>query len=227
MFPFLSVLFSVLWLNVFLGTRGRPRKLMFVYKPAEGQGHGVEQGSRGYFQGSPPRVLFSYIWRGHWEDREKVTADWPASWTWLIGGVLTLPMSLKCTLWPRFLGWEPFSRRQPWSNSVLLRLYGQHVCLNPLRASVKAFKILASRGGELLLATKTSLVSKFPCLWKLPPTILGWGNGGWHFFQGPVHEQTGGFSSPSSMATELHFIWMEGLMCECHPVLLIFQKHLP
>ena len=80
---------------------------------------------------------------------------------------------------------------------MLLSLSGQYEFMGPLKASVKAFKILASGSGELLLATMTSLVSKFSCLLKLPATILGWGNGGWlFFFQEHVCEQTGGFYTP-------------------------------
>ena len=64
------------------------------------------------FLGRPPRVLFSYIERGHREDKEEVTTDRPASWAWLIGGTFTPPVSLKCTLCLWFPGWEPLWRRQ-------------------------------------------------------------------------------------------------------------------
>ena len=66
------------------------------------------------------------------------------------------------------------SRTQPWDSHVLLRLTGQYTRLNP--GPCINFE---ESGGRLqrsthLAAPKASLVRKFPCLCKLPPTHLMW-----------------------------------------------------
>lgn len=65
---------------------------------------------------------------------------------------------------------------QPWDSNVSLRLSGWYMWLKPVKASVWAFKILIGGLRDLLVLQllKTSLIDKFPCLFKLPPNSLEW-----------------------------------------------------
>lgn len=68
------------------------------------------------------------------------------------------------------------SGTQPWERNVLLRPSGLYLWLNPVKAFIQTLKILAGRCRDLLVLQplKTSLIHKFPCLLKLPPTNLEW-----------------------------------------------------
>lgn len=77
---------------------------------------------------------------------------------------LTPPLSMKGMVCSPFPQWDLFSRMQPWGSSVMLRPF----CLvwewSPLKASVKTFKKLMSRGGDLLVSglPKSNRVHKVP-----------------------------------------------------------------
>lgn len=115
-----------------------------------------------------------YVGEGHPED---VTTGWPLSCTQAIRSSSPAPHPWEYIFrLRRFPQPEPFSQMPPWESHRKLRLSRLNVGLNPVQASVDTFQILASRCGHLLISwlPKTSLVSKFPCLWWWPPTSLGW-----------------------------------------------------
>lgn len=68
------------------------------------------------------------------------------------------------------------SRIQSWESNVLLRTSGLTTWLNPSKASMSKFRILAGRCGGLftLYLPKTILLSKFPSLLKLLHSNLTW-----------------------------------------------------
>ena len=106
---------------------------------------------------------------------------------WLLG-VIQRSWSVSCT---RVTGWASVlgiyippivsivgavSRIRSWESNVLLRPSGLATWLNPSKASMSKFRIVAGRCGGLftLYLPKTSLLSKFPSLLKLLHSNLTW-----------------------------------------------------
>lgn len=108
---------------------------------------------------------------GQWEG---VTASWPISWTWAIGGSSFHFLCLKCMFCP------PFPHKELFQGPVLERVrccwdYLEGICewtrwgpLNEILwfwwARVEIYSVLQP--------PETSLISKFPRLPKLPPASL-------------------------------------------------------
>ena len=63
------------------------------------------------------------------------------------------------------------SHSRPWERNVLPRPPELYMWLNILRPLYKLFLLQQQREP---LIFETNLIVKFPCLWKLPPTNLGW-----------------------------------------------------
>ena len=99
---------------------------------------------------------------------ENMIADWSKSWTQTIGGSSSLPVLGMYTL-PTVPTVGAVPRTRTWENKVLLRPSGQHTWLNPVKASLWTFKILAGGCGA-----KTSFICKFPYWLNLSPTNLEW-----------------------------------------------------
>lgn len=60
---------------------------------------------------------------------------------------------------PPFPQWEPSSSTRPWDSSVLLRLRGLNMWLNPVKASIKTQKILARFSSSFSCPRQASYVS--------------------------------------------------------------------
>lgn len=108
---------------------------------------------------------------GHQED---VTARWHASWTQVINQRF-LPLVLGMCALPTvpIAGAPP--KTWPWE-SMVLRLSVLNMWLISVKASTWTFRILVARFRSLLALChlKSSLICKFPCLLKLPPSDLEW-----------------------------------------------------
>ena len=84
------------------------------------------------------------------------------------------PVLGMCFCLPSWLP-EAALRIQPWDRNVVLRLIGLSMWPNPLEASIETFKILVGGRRNLLVLglPKSSLLRKFPCSLKLPPSSMG------------------------------------------------------
>ena len=103
-----------------------------------------------------------FVREGNLED---VTTGWPLVWTRAIGVPHPLPCSWNVSSVYSSTGAVP--RTQPWESNVSLRPSGRYKWLNPGKASISTFKILAGRSRNLLVLQLP--LCKFPSLLNLPP----------------------------------------------------------
>ena len=111
---------------------------------------------------------WSSVGGSRWED---VAAGWPMNWTQACRDSSPSP-SLKCLFFSPFA----FSQMQPWESKELLGPSGLNIWLDPFKTSIQMFKTLVDKCRHLLTLwlSKTSFISKFPCLLTLSPTNLKW-----------------------------------------------------
>lgn len=118
--------------------------------------------------------LFFYILvqGGHADD---MSVGWPVSWTRTIRGSSSPSTVLgMCFYFPSLVP-EAALKMQTWDSDVVLKPSEWQRWLNPVKASICAFKIWQG-DTEISLSwgAQDNLTGKFPCLLKLPPSHLEW-----------------------------------------------------